>query len=78
MKKNLTEIIFIIDRSGSMGGLEEDTIGGYNAFLKRQKEAEGDAVISTVLFSNTSEVIHDRKPIDEVHPLSKEDYRVGG
>ena len=78
MKKNLTEIIFIIDRSGSMGGLEEDTIGGYNAFLKRQKEAEGGAVISTVLFSNTSEVIHDRKPIDEVHPLSKEDYRVGG
>ncbi len=78
MKKNLTEIIFIIDRSGSMGGLEEDTIGGYNAFLKRQKEAEGEAIISTVLFNNTSEVIHDRKPIDEVKPLSNEEYRVGG
>ena len=77
MKKNLTEIIFIIDRSGSMGGLEADTIGGYNAFLERQK-GEGEALISTVLFSNDTEVIHDRRPLDEVKPLTEKEYYVTG
>ena len=77
MKQNLTEIIFILDRSGSMGGLEQDTIGGYNAFLERQK-GNGEALISTVLFSNRSEVIHDRVPIDAVKPLTEQEYYVGG
>ncbi|MBR3346349.1 MAG: hypothetical protein IKG37_04655 [Solobacterium sp.] len=77
MKKNLTEIIFILDRSGSMGGLESDTIGGYNSFLERQK-GSGKALISTVLFSNYSEVIHDRVPIDQVSPLTEQEYCVGG
>jgi uncharacterized protein YegL len=77
MKQNLTEIIFILDRSGSMGGLEQDTIGGYNAFLERQK-GNGEALISTVLFSNRSEVIHDRVPIDAVKPLTEKEYYVGG
>lgn len=77
MKKNLTEIVFILDRSGSMGGLENDTIGGYNSFLERQK-GSGEALISTVLFSNQSEVVHDRVPIDKVKPLTDKEYYVGG
>lgn len=60
MRKNLTEIVFILDRSGSMSGLEADTIGGFNSMIEKQKKAEGEALISTVLFDNTSEVIHDR------------------
>ena len=60
MKNNLTEIVFILDRSGSMGGLETDTIGGFNAMLERQKKAEGEALLSTLLFSNETEVLHDR------------------
>lgn len=60
MKKNLTEIIFILDRSGSMSGLEADTIGGFNSMIEKQKKADGEALISTVLFDNVSEVIHDR------------------
>ena len=59
MKKNLTEIVFILDRSGSMRGLETDTIGGFNSMIEKQKKADGDAMISTVLFDNESEVIHD-------------------
>ena len=66
MNKNLTEVVFILDRSGSMGGLEADTIGGYNSMLKKQQEEEGDVVISTVLFDDRSEVIHDRKHLMEV------------
>lgn len=78
MRKGLTEIVFIIDKSGSMSGLEADTIGGYNAFLYKQKEAEGEAYISTVLFDTVNEVIHDRVPIDKVKPMKSKDYQVGG
>ena len=63
MKKNLTEMVFILDRSGSMAGLEADTIGGFNGMIKRQKKAEGEAVVSTVLFSNESNVVH--APLDD-------------
>lgn len=77
MKKGLTEIVFIIDRSGSMGGLEGDTIGGYNSFIKRQ-QAEGDALLSTVLFSSDCEVIHDRIPIEQAEPMNEKQYQVGG
>ena len=78
MKNNLTEIVFILDRSGSMGGLETDTIGGFNAMLARQKKAEGEALLSTLLFSNETEVLHDREDIKRVAPLGVRDYRVGG
>ena len=78
MKVNLTEIVFILDRSGSMGGLEADTIGGFNAMLERQKKAEGEVLLSTLLFSNETEVLHDRADIRRVEPLSLQDYRVGG
>ena len=78
MKDNLTEIVFILDRSGSMGGLETETIGGFNAMLERQKKAEGEALLSTLLFSNETEVLHDRADIRQVEPLSLQDYRVGG
>lgn len=78
MKNNLTEIVFILDRSGSMGGLETDTIGGFNAMLERQKKAEGEALLSTLLFSNETEVLHDRADIRRIEPLSLQDYRVGG
>lgn len=60
MRKDLTELVFIIDRSGSMSGLESDTIGGFNSMIRKQKRAEGEALISTVLFDNESEVLHDR------------------
>ena len=78
MKDNLTEIVVILDRSGSMSGLEADTIGGFNAMLERQKKAEGEALLSTLLFSNETEVLHDRADIRRVEPLSLQDYRVGG
>ena len=66
MRKNLTEIVFILDRSGSMNGLERDTIGGFNSMIEQQKKTEGEALISTVLFDNVSEVLHDR--VDEENP----------
>lgn len=78
MKKNLTEIVFILDRSGSMAGLEEDTIGGFNSMIDRQKRTEGEAYISTVLFDNVSEVIHDRVAVQKIQPLTREDYMVRG
>lgn len=78
MKKNLTEIVFILDRSGSMSGLEADTIGGFNSMIKKQKKAEGEALISTVLFDNTSEVIHDRVDVQSIKPLTDKDYTVRG
>lgn len=74
MKKGLTEIVFILDRSGSMSGLEADTIGGFNSLLERQRDAEGDALISTVLFNGSSEVIHDRCDIRGISPMTKRDY----
>ena len=78
MKKNLTEIVFILDRSGSMSGLEADTIGGFNSMLAKQKKEDGEAVVSTVLFDNLSEVLHDRVSIERVKPMTEEDYYVRG
>ena len=78
MKKGLTEVVFILDRSGSMAGLEDDTIGGYNAMLEKQKSAEGEAYISTVLFDNVSEVLHDRVELQNVKPITRDEYFVRG
>lgn len=78
MKKNLTELVFIVDRSGSMSGLESDTIGGLNATLDRHRAVEGEVIVSTVLFSHRTRVLHDRVPLDKVEPLSKADYRAYG
>ena len=78
MKKGLTEVVFILDRSGSMAGLEKDTIGGFNAMLEKQRRGEGQALISTVLFSNESVVIHDRVDARDVPPLTEKDYFVCG
>ena len=78
MRKNLTEIVFILDRSGSMSGLEADTIGGFNSMIEKQKKAEGEALISTVLFDNISEVIHDRVSIQRIQPMTDKDYTVRG
>ena len=78
MKKGLTEIVFILDRSGSMSGLERDTIGGFNSMIERQKEIEGEAVISTVLFDDQFQVLHNRMPLKEVKPMTGKDYYVRG
>lgn len=78
MNANLTEVIFILDKSGSMSGMEADTIGGFNAMLAKQKEGEGQVFISTILFNNHLKVLHDRKDIANVQPLTAADYRVGG
>lgn len=78
MKNNLTELVFILDRSGSMSGLESDTIGGFNAMLNDQRKLEGEAYVSTILFDNRSQVLHDRLPIDRVPQMTAADYRVGG
>ena len=72
MNKNLTEMVFVLDRSGSMGGLEADTIGGFNAMLAKQKEESDNIIWSTVLFDHISEVIHDRVPVDKVKELDEE------
>lgn len=66
MRKNLTEIVFILDRSGSMSGLEQDTIGGFNSMINQQKNAEGEALVSTILFDNVSEVLHDRINVKDI------------
>ena len=78
MKKGLTEIVFILDRSGSMGGLENDTIGGYNSMIEKQKKEEGEAIISTVLFDNETEVLHDRVELSKVEPITEKEYFVRG
>lgn len=78
MKKNLTEIVFILDRSGSMAGLEDDTIGGFNAMIEKQKLEQGEALVSTVLFDNDSEVIHDRVDIQRIKPMTRNEYYVRG
>ena len=78
MKKNLTEIVFILDRSGSMSGLEADTVGGFNAMIAKQKKEPGEALISTVLFNDESVVIHDRVPVQNIAPLTERDYYVRG
>ncbi len=78
MKNNLTEIVFILDRSGSMAGFEADTIGGFNATIEKQRKEDGTAYVSTVLFDNESKVIHDRVPLDKIKPMTDRDYHVRG
>ena len=78
MRKNLTELVMILDRSGSMGGLESDTIGGYNSMLNRQREAEGEVLVSTVLFDDRSEVIYDRVPLEKMPLMTEKEYYVRG
>ena len=78
MNSNLTEIVFILDRSGSMSGLEADTIGGFNAMVEKQKKEEGEALLSAVLFDNDSQVIYDRVDIRKVEPMTDRQYQVGG
>lgn len=78
MKKNLTELVFILDRSGSMHGLEKDTVGGFNSMIEKQKAAEGEAYISTVLFNNVSEVLHDRVDVRHIKPMTDQDYTAQG
>lgn len=78
MKNNLTEMVFILDKSGSMSGLEQDTIGGFNSMLKRQKKEEGEALVTTVLFDNNYELLHERLNIQNVNFLNQEEYFVGG
>ena len=77
-KNNLTELVFILDRSGSMSGLESDTIGGFNAMIAKQKKEEGEAYVSTVLFDNVSEVLHDRINLKEIPMMTSKDYTVRG
>ena len=74
----MTELVFILDRSGSMAGLEADTIGGFNGMLQKQRLTPGEAVVSTVLFDHETQVIHDRVPLDEVKDLTRDDYYVRG
>ena len=78
MRKGLTEVIFILDRSGSMSGLEADTIGGFNSMIEKQKKEEGEAYISTVLFDDTTEVLYDRVPVEKVDPMNDKQYYVRG
>ena len=78
MKKGLTEIVFILDRSGSMRGLESDTIGGYNSLIEKQKKEDGEAYISTVLFDDECAVLHDRVDIKKVEPMTDKEYYVRG
>ena len=78
MRKNLTEIVFILDRSGSMAGLEADTIGGYNSLIEKQKNEEGEAYVSTILFDDKQEVLHDRVNLKEIQPMTREEYYVRG
>lgn len=78
MKKNLTELVFILDRSGSMAGLEGDTIGGFNAMMEKQKREPGETLVSTVLFDQDTQVIHDRVPLEKLGPLTEEEYYVRG
>ena len=78
MKNNITELVFILDRSGSMSGFEADTIGGFNSTIEKQKEQEGKVYVSTVLFDNYSEVIHDRVDISEIKPMTRNEYQVRG
>ena len=78
MKKNLTEMVFILDKSGSMSGLESDTIGGFNSMLEKQKKEEGEALVTTVLFDTDYKTIHDRIDIGKVEKLTESDYMPGG
>ena len=78
IKNGITEMVFIIDKSGSMAGMEEDTVGGFNAMIEKQKKLDGKCYVSTVLFSNRSSVLHDRIDIQNIEPLTEREYCVGG
>ena len=78
MKKQLTELVFILDRSGSMFGLEADTLGGFNSMIAKQRREEGEALVSTVLFNGTTTVLHDRVPLTRIEPMTERQYQVGG
>ena len=78
MKKNLTELVFILDRSGSMHGLEDDTIGGFNSFIEKQRDVDGKCLVSTVLFNSRSEVVHDRISLNEIDKMTRKDYVPSG
>ena len=78
MGNKITELVFILDRSGSMAGLESDTIGGFNAMIEKQKKEEGEAYVSTVLFDNVAEVFHDRVKLTEIGKMTDRDYAVRG
>lgn len=78
MKKNLIELVFILDKSGSMSGLEKDTIGGYNSLMEKQRKLDGECVITTVLFDNRYELLHDRIDLRAVTPITEKEYFVGG
>jgi len=78
MKENLTELVFILDRSGSMNGMEEDTIGGFNSMIEKQKKEEGECLVSVVLFNHTCEVLYDRVPIAQVPTMTRAEYFTTG
>ena len=78
MKKNMTELVMILDRSGSMGGLESDTIGGYNSMIRRQRESDGEVLVSTVLFDDRSEVLYDRVSLEKLPQMTEKEYYVRG
>lgn len=78
MKNNITELVFILDRSGSMSGFEADTIGGFNSTIERQREQDGRVYVSTVLFDNECKVLHDRVDIEQIKPMTRKDYHVRG
>lgn len=74
----MTELVFILDKSGSMAGLEKDTIGGFNALVEKQRKLEGDVRVTTVLFNQSYELLHDRISLKGISPLTEDDYEVGG
>ena len=78
MKENLTELVFILDKSGSMCGLESDTIGGFNSLIEKQKKEEGEAIVSTILFSDSINVLHDRVNISDVNKMTDKEYFTSG
>lgn len=78
MKKDLTELVFILDKSGSMSGLEKDTIGGFNSLVEKQKKEQGEAIVSTILFSDKMDVIYDRISINDIPKLTENEYYVSG
>lgn len=78
IKNGITELVFILDRSGSMSGLESDTIGGFNSMIEKQKKQDGECYVSTVLFDNVSEVLHDRVKLTDINPMTDNEYTVRG
>ena len=78
MKNGITELVFILDRSGSMSGLEADTIGGFNSMIAKQRREAGEALVSTVLFNGTTTVLHDRVPLTRIEPMTERQYQTGG